>query len=212
MYWPAHYFIDAQGRIRHHHFGEGDYAESERVIQQLLAEAGHGAGATNLVSVSASGAVAAPDIRDIESPETYIGYKRAESFVSPGGAVRNMAHVYRAGEPYLNQWSLSGNWTITGEHALLNQPDGAIIYRFHARDLHLVLGPGPGGRPVRFRVTIDGAAPGASHGSDCNADGQGVVTGERLYQLVRQRERITDHTFEILFLDPGVRAYAFTFG
>ena len=179
-YWPAHYFIDAQGRIRHHHFGEGDYAESERVIQQLLAEAGHRAGSTNLVRVSPSGAQAAPDKWDLESPETYIGYKRAENFVSPGGAVHDVAYVYTAGEPDLNQWSLSGNWTITGEHALLNQPNGAIIYRFHARDLHLVLGPGPTRRPVHFQVTIDGAAPGASHGSDCDADGRGVVTGERL--------------------------------
>ena len=211
-YWPAHYFIDAQGRIRHHHFGEGDYAESERVIQQLLAEAGHRAGSTNLVRVSPSGAQAAPDKWDLESPETYIGYKRAENFVSPGGAVHDVAYVYTAGEPDLNQWSLSGNWTITGEHALLNQPNGAIIYRFHARELHLVLGPGPTRRPVHFQVTIDGAAPGASHGSDCDADGRGVVTGERLYQLVRQRDAITDHTFEIRFLDPGVEAYAFTFG
>jgi cytochrome c biogenesis protein CcdA/thiol-disulfide isomerase/thioredoxin len=211
-YWPAHYFIDAQGRIRYHHFGEGDYAESEHVIQQLLVEAGHRAGSTNLVSVNPSGAEAAPDMRDLESPETYIGYKRAKNFVSPGGAVRDMAHAYTAGEPHLNQWGLSGNWTITGEHALLNQTDGAIIYHFHARDLHLVLGPGPTGRPVHFRVTIDGAAPGASHGSDCDADGRGVVTGERLYQLVRQRDAITDHTFEIRFLDPGVEAYAFTFG
>jgi len=164
------------------------------------------------VSVSASGAEAAPDIRNIESPETYIGYKRAKNFVSPGGAVRDIAHVYGAGEPGLNRWGLSGNWTITGEHALLNQTDGAIIYHFHARDLHLVLGPGPSRRPVHFRVTIDGAAPGASHGSDCDADGRGVVTGERLYQLVRQRDAITDHTFEIRFLDPGVEAYAFTFG
>src|SRR5262249_1684306 len=138
--------------------------------------------------------VTLPPGRNIESPETYIGYKRAKNFVSPGGAVRDIAHVYGAGEPGLNRGGLSGNWTSTGQHALLKQTDGAIIYHFHARDLHLVLGPGPSRRPVHFRVTIDGAAPGSSHGSDCDADGQGVVTGERLYQLVRQRDAITDHT------------------
>jgi hypothetical protein len=164
------------------------------------------------VNVRPSGAEAAPDMRDMESPKTYIGYKRAENFDSPGGAVRDTTYVYATGEPDLNQWGLSGNWTITGEHALLNQPDGAIVYRFHARDLHLVLGPGPIRRPVHFRITIDGTAPGASHRPDCDSDGRGVVTGERLYQLVRQRDAITDHIFEIRFLDAGVEAYAFTFG
>jgi len=212
QYWPAHYFIDAEGRIRHHHFGEGDYEGSERAIQQLLGEAGKTNQSAGVVAVNASGAEAAADMKDVQSPETYIGYDRAENFVSPGGSVHDFSHVYVAGMPRLNEWGLAGKWTIGGEHAVLDQKDGSIVYRFHARDLHLVLGPGPDGKPVRFRVTIDGAPPGTSHGTDVDADGQGVVTGQRLYQLVRQSGVITDHTFEIRFLDPGVKAYAFTFG
>jgi thiol-disulfide isomerase/thioredoxin len=212
QYWPAHYFIDAKGRIRHHHFGEGDYDGSERVIQQLLAEAGATTASTALVSVNAAGVEAAPDMDDVGSPETYIGYQRAEHFVSPGGAKRDSRHVYATGMPRLNEWGLAGDWTIGDEQARLNEKDGRIVYRFHARDLHLVLGPGVDGRPVRFRLTIDGAAPGSSRGADVDADGEGVVTGQRLYQLIRQSGRITDHTFEIRFLDPGVQAYAFTFG
>jgi cytochrome c biogenesis protein CcdA/thiol-disulfide isomerase/thioredoxin len=212
QYWPAHYFIDAEGRIRHHHFGEGDYEGSERAIRQLLGEAGKTNLSAGVVAVNASGAEAAADMKDVQSPETYIGYDRAENFVSPGGSVHDFSHVYVAGMPRLNEWGLVGKWTIGGEHAVLDQKDGRIVYRFHARDLHLVLGPGPVGKPVRFRVTIDGAPPGTSHGTDVDADGQGVVTGQRLYQLVRQSGVITDHTFEIRFLDPGVKAYAFTFG
>jgi cytochrome c biogenesis protein CcdA/thiol-disulfide isomerase/thioredoxin len=211
QYWPAHYFIDAQGRIRHHHFGEGDYAESERAIQQLLAEAGATV-SNDVVAVTASGAEAAPDMTNVGSPETYVGYNRAENFISPGGAVEDARHVYAAAAPRLNEWALAGDWTIGKEDAVLNEKDGRIVYRFHARDLHLVLGPGPEGAPVRFRVTIDGAAPGDSHGADADADGQGIVTGQRLYQLIRQSGKILDHTFEIEFLDPGVQAYAFTFG
>jgi thiol-disulfide isomerase/thioredoxin len=212
-YWPAHYFIDGEGRIRHHHFGEGDYAESERVIQQLLAEAGKRAVSGDLVAVNASGAEAAADMTNVESPETYVGYDRAENFISPGGAVEDMRHVYAAGPtPRRNEWALTGDWTIGKEDAILNDKGGSIVYRFHARDLHLVLGPTADGKPVRFRVTIDGAAPGMSHGSDVDPDGAGVVTGQRLYQLVRQSGTIADHTFEIRFLDPGVQAYAFTFG
>jgi cytochrome c biogenesis protein CcdA/thiol-disulfide isomerase/thioredoxin len=212
QYWPAHYFIDAEGQIRHHHFGEGDYDESERVIQQLLAEAGKTAAPGGLVSVSASGAEAAPNMGEVQSPETYIGYERAQNFVSPGGAAQNARHIYAAATPRLNEWSLSGAWTVKGEHAVLNDKDGSIVFRFHARDLHLVLGPSPDGKPVRFKVMIDDAAPGDSHGTDIDADGQGVVTGQRLYQLVRQKSAITDHTFAIKFLDPGVQAFAFTFG
>ena len=211
-YWPAHYFIDATGRIRHHHFGEGDYDGSERVIQQLLAEAGRAMVSTALVAVNAAGVEAAPSPTEAQSPETYIGYDRAEHFVSPGGAVRDRRHVYTAGTPRLNEWGLTGDWTIRDEHAALNAADGRIVYTFHARDLHLVLGPAADGRPVRFRLTIDGAAPGSSRGVDVDADGQGVVTSQRLYQLIRQNGSITDHTFEIRFLDPGVQAYAFTFG
>ncbi|HIE4197420.1 MULTISPECIES: cytochrome c biogenesis protein DipZ [Burkholderia] len=215
-YWPAHYFIDAQGRIRHHHFGEGEYAQSERAIQSLLAEAGH-PDALNvplgLAGAPAKGALAAADSADVRSPETYVGYARAESFASPGGVVRDAAHRYDApGTPDLNGWGLAGTWNVGAERASLAAPDGRIVYRFHARDLHLVLGPGANGRPVRFRVTLDGAAPGAAHGADVDAQGYGTVTGQRLYQLVRQPGAIADRTFAIEFLDPGVDAYAFTFG
>jgi len=211
-YWPAHYFIDAKGQIRHQHFGEGDYDESERTLQKLLAEAGDSQVPTGIVAVNASGAEAASVKADVESPETYLGYNRIDHFISPGGVVQDESHVYAAGSPQLNEWSLAGNWTIGNERALLNEKDGGIVYRFHARDLYLVLGPAADGSPVRFRVTIDGAAPGAAHGADVDSDGQGVVTAQRLYQLVRDPGAIVDHTFEIRFLDPGVQAYAFTFG
>ena len=212
QYWPAHYFIDAEGRIRHHHFGEGDYEESERIIQTLLTEAGKNAVSSGVVSVKASGAEAASDAASVRSPETYIGYERAENFLSPGGVVRDKPHSYTDGSPRLNEWSLLGDWTIKAEHAVLDQKDGGIVYKFRARDLHLVLGSPPDGRKVRFLVKIDGKAPGASHGADVDPGGQGAVTEQRLYQLVRQSGPITDHTFEIQFLDPGVEAYAFTFG
>jgi cytochrome c biogenesis protein CcdA/thiol-disulfide isomerase/thioredoxin len=212
-YWPADYFVDEQGRIRDHAFGEGDYAASEHVIQRLLTSAGRTNVAGGVVAVNATGAQAAADEGDVKSPETYIGYGRAENFVSPGGPVKNSSHVYAAGQPkQLNQWGLSGDWTIGEERAVLNKKDGSIAYRFHARDLHLVLGSTASGSPVRFRVTIDGKPPGDSHGSDVDADGQGTVSDQRLYQLVRQNGPIADHTFEIRFFDPGVEAYAFTFG
>jgi cytochrome c biogenesis protein CcdA/thiol-disulfide isomerase/thioredoxin len=212
-YWPADYFIDAQGRIRHHFFGEGDYAESEKVIQQLLAEAGKGNLPTDVVSVSATGAEAASDEADVKSPETYIGYMRSENFASPGGPIGDKPHDYSPSDlKQLNEWGLSGDWTVGSQSAALNKTHGAISFRFHARDLHLVLGPGANGKPVRFRVTIDGAAPGESHGADVEADGEGVVTDHRLYQLVRQSGPVMDRTFSIQFLDPDVQAYAFTFG
>lgn len=218
QYWPAHYFIDAQGRVRHHHFGEGGYDQSERVIQQLLAEAGRAKGSKvevegGLVAVKATGAQAASDGKDVGSPETYVGYDRAENFASAGGAVRDARHVYAlAGPLKLNAWGLAGDWTIGAEQAGLNAPGGKIAYRFHARDLHLVLGPAANGAKVRYRVTIDGKPPGANHGMDTDAAGNGVITGQRLYQLVRQKGAIGDRTFEIQFLDAGAQAYAFTFG
>jgi cytochrome c biogenesis protein CcdA/thiol-disulfide isomerase/thioredoxin len=211
-YWPAHYFIDAQGRIRHHHFGEGDYAGSEKIIQQLLAEAGASGAPAGIVKVAATGAQAPPDMAEVLSPETYLGFARAENFASPGGAVQNQAHVYTGADLRLNEWSLSGDWTIGEERADLDRAGGAIAFRFHARDLHLVLGPGADGKPARFRVKIDGAAPGDSAGVDIDAQGEGVVSGERLYQLVRQKGAVRERLFEVEFLDPGVRAYAFTFG
>ena len=211
MYWPAHYFIDAQGRIRHHHFGEGEYAKSEEVIRQLLREAGKNV-PEQLTDVRGTGAEAAPDMANIKSPETYLGYDRAENFMSPGGAVRDESHDYAAGVLKLNDWSLAGSWTVDPENAALDRAGGAIRYRFHARDLHLVLGPGTDGKPVRFKVTIDGVVPGVDHGVDTDANGEGIVTGQRLYQLVRQQGGVRDRTFEIQFLDPGVQAFAFTFG
>ena len=211
-YWPAHYFIDAKGRTRFHHFGEGDYDQSEQVIQQLLEEAGNGNVPHNLVNVNASGVEAAASANEDQSPETYIGYDRADNFASPGGIVEDERHVYASASLQLNQWGLSGDWTVRSEVAVLNGVGGSIVYRFHARDLHLVLGPAADGKPIRFRVTINGNAPGADHGSDTDTDGQGVVDSQRLYQLVRQNGAIRDRTFAIEFLDPGVHAYAFTFG
>ncbi|SDR36419.1 Cytochrome c biogenesis protein CcdA [Paraburkholderia fungorum] len=216
QYWPAHYFVDAKGQIRYHHFGEGDYAESEKVIQQLLAEAGHADAskvALGISATSAQGVQAAADGADMQSPETYIGYQRAENFASPGGETPDKVHTYAApAQPAVNDWGLAGSWKVGAEHANLTAASGRIVYRFHARDLHLVLGPGDNGKPVRFRVSVDGNAPGAAHGTDVAADGSGVVTEQRLYQLVRQTGDVADHTFSIEFLDPGVQAYAFTFG
>ena len=210
-YWPAHYFIDAEGRVRHHHFGEGGYDESERVIQQLLAEAGRHAVPNGSVSVDAKGAEAPSNEANVLSPETYVGYDRGERFVSPGGAAHDARKVYADGDPRLNEWGLKGSWTIGKEQATLTQAGGSIVYRFHARDLHLVLAA-PADTPVRYRVTIDGKPPGGSHGMDVDANGQGVVTEQRLYQLLRQSGTVSEHTFEITFLDAGVQAYAFTFG
>jgi thiol-disulfide isomerase/thioredoxin len=212
QFWPAHYFIDAQGQIRHQHFGEGDYERSERVIQELLVEAGNAKVGGEVVAINASGVLASSNSSDVLSPETYIGYERGENFVSPGGVAQDRIHTYASGDPRLNEWGLSGAWTVNQEHAVLDANDGAIVYRFHARDLHLVLGPGSDGRAVRFRVMLDGASPDESHGTDVNANGDGVVKEQRLYQLIRQSGPIRDRTFEIRFLDAGVRAYAFTFG
>ncbi|HEY0276498.1 MAG TPA: thioredoxin family protein, partial [Paenirhodobacter sp.] len=212
QYWPAHYFIDAQGRVRHHQFGEGNYDHSEQVIQQLLAEAGQSNVPTGTVAVAASGAAAASDQADVQSPETYVGYLRAQNFIGADGLVADTAHDYAAASPRRNEWGLTGTWTAGAENATLDAADGSLYFRFRARDLHLVLGPGADGKPVRFRVTIDGQAPGADHGTDIDAMGDGVVTEERLYQLIRQQGPVADHTFEIRFMDMGARAYAFTFG
>jgi len=212
-YWPAHYFIDVQGRIRHHHFGEGDYERSERIIQQLLREAGQINVTDDLVSVNATGAEAAPDFQNVLSPETYLGFQRARNFISPGGLMRDGIKHYTMEEPRLNEWGLVGQWEVGAEHAKLKSMQGGIAFRFHARDLHLVLGPGSDGKPVRFKVTLDGMAPAAAHGMDVDANGEGVIREERLYQLIRQKsDAIGEHRFDIQFLDPGVQAYAFTFG
>jgi len=212
-YWPAHYFADAQGRIRYHHFGEGDYAESERVIQQLLREAGAKIVADGLINADAQGVQLAPDMNQVLSPETYVGYQRAEHFVPETSLVPDKVATYNPpANLTLNDWSLGGQWAVGAERATANAPASRIVYRFHARDLHLVLGPGADGKPVRFKVSIDGQAPGDAHGVDVAADGSGRVTEQRLYQLVRQTDEVKDRTFTIEFLDPGVSAYAFTFG
>ncbi|MBK5531018.1 cytochrome c biogenesis protein DipZ [Pseudomonas sp. TH08] len=212
-YWPAHYFADAQGRIRYHHFGEGDYAESERVIQQLLREAGAKSVANGLINADAKGVQLAPDMNEAQSPETYVGYQRAEHFVAQTNLEPDKVATYNPpANLALNDWSLGGQWTVGAERATASATASRIVYRFHARDLHLVLGPGADGKPVRFKVLIDGQAPGAAHGVDVAPDGSGHVTEQRLYQLVRQTDGVKDRTFSIEFLDPGVSAYAFTFG
>jgi hypothetical protein len=212
-YWPALYIVDAQGRIRHHQFGEGGYEQSERIIQQLLAEAGNASIGRNLVSVDARGAEVAADWDSLKSPENYVGYGRAENFASPGGAVPDKPHVYAApARLKLNAFALSGDWTVGKQATALNKPNGRIVYRFHARDLHLVMGPAARGSSVRFRVLIDGNPPGAAHGVDVDEQGNGTVTEQRLYQLIRQPKPIADRQFEIEFLDPGAETFAFTFG
>jgi cytochrome c biogenesis protein CcdA/thiol-disulfide isomerase/thioredoxin len=210
QYWPAHYFVDAQGRIRYFHHGEGKYAMSERVIRQLLAEAGH-APAGGMATASASGAEAGAAFGEIGSPETYIGYARADRFASPGGLLRDKPKTYAGAPLELNQWSLEGAWIDNRQSARSLAGGAKVSFRFHARDLHLVLGSASG-KPVRYRITLDGQAPGADAGVDAKGDGSGVVTGQRLYQLVRQKGPIRDRTFTITFLDPGVEAFSFTFG
>ncbi|KOF20803.1 cytochrome C biogenesis protein [Ensifer adhaerens] len=211
-YWPAHYLIDAKGQLRYHHFGEGNYPQTERAIQDLLREAGSDMDASAPVTPETKGAELGADLSNIRSSETYIGYQRAANFASNESLSADAARTYTAAEPGLNEWGLSGTWTVGAEQATLDAPDGGIATRFSARDLHLVLGPSAGGKPVRFQVTIDGKAPGNNHGADIDANGNGTVTATRLYQLVRQSGDVSARTFNIRFLDPGVQAYAFTFG
>jgi hypothetical protein len=212
QFWPADYLVDASGRVRYHHFGEGKYDETETHIQELLKEQNPQLTFNGDTKVSGSGAEAPPD-SDVQSPETYVGYDRGDSFLSPGGFVKDTAHTYAA-PPHLelNLWGLSGNWTDGAQVATLNSVPGKIVYRFHARDVHLVLGASKDGKPVRFRVRIDGKAPEENHGLDTDANGNGTVVEHRLYQLIRQKNAADDHTFEIEFLDPGAQAFAFTFG
>jgi len=213
QYWPAHYFIDGKGRIRAHHFGEGNYAESERVIQELLKENGAPALAEGLLNVTGTGAEAPSDSKNVGSPETYVGYKRAGNFASAEPLAKDSRKSYSP-QPRLslNQWALGGSWKVGEESAVLESVPGKIVFRFHARDLHLVLGPTKNGKPIRFTVKLDGTAPGDDHGADTDATGAGTVQGNRLYQLIRQKGAVEDRTFEIDFLDPGVQAFAFTFG
>jgi thiol-disulfide isomerase/thioredoxin len=212
QYWPALYFADARGRVRDHHFGEGEYERSEKIIQKLLGEAGAAAG-QGLAPVDAAGVEAPADWENLRSQENYVGYDRTENFASPGGGHVDRRRVYSApGRLALNQWALAGEWTM-GRHAtVLDMPNGRILYRFHARDLHLVMGPPHQGGPIRFRVSIDGNPPGPAHGVDVDAAGNGTVTEPRLYQLIRQARPIVDRQFEIEFLDAGVETLSFTFG
>jgi thiol-disulfide isomerase/thioredoxin len=213
QYWPALYFIDAQGRVRHHQFGEGEYGQSELIIQQLLKESGVDGISHDPVAVDARGAEAAADWRSLKSPENYVGYERTENFASPGGAAPDVRRVYTVPAALkLNEWALSGEWTMAKQGIVLNKANGRIAYRFHARDLHLVMGPLARGSSVRFRVLIDGQSPGAAHGLDVDAQGNGTITEQRMYQLIRQPQPIADRQFEIEFLDPGAEAFAFTFG
>jgi thiol-disulfide isomerase/thioredoxin len=211
-YWPAVYLADSRGRIRYHHFGEGDYAETERAIQDLLAEDGHPAAQRDLVTPEARGSEVAADWPDVRSEESYVGSEKRVNFASSGGTAGKPGVYAAPPRPALNHWGLAGEWNVGAETAAAVQPKARIVYRFHARDVNLVMGPGHAGRPVAFRVTIDGHPPGAAHGRDTDADGAGRVVEPRLYQLIRQTKPIVDRDFEIEFLDAGAEAFVFTFG
>jgi len=213
QYWPAQYLVDAKGRIRYHHFGEGDYGDIERAIQELLKEKGATGVASDTTSVTGAGIEAAPDWTDARSPETYIGYRQAQNFASPEKLHKDSNQVFSAPtNPSLNQWGLSGSWNVNAESAVLHVAPGKIVFRFHSRDLHLVLAPAKDGKPVRFIVRLDGAAPGENCGTDTAPDGSSEIREPRLYQLIRQKGAIVDRTFEIEFLDDGAHALDFTFG
>lgn len=211
--WPGFYFIDAAGRVRGYRVGEGNYAEAEGLIRKLLAEAGHDLSAVPPAPIASTGVEAQADWSQLRSPETYIGYAKAQGFAAPGGTARDAPRVYQpVSSLSLNHWDLAGSWTVKREFARLDKADGAFRFRFHARDAHAVLGAPADGQPVRFRVTIDGKAPGADHGTDTDAEGWGVVRQDRLYQLVRQHGPVIDRTVRLEFARPGVQAYSLTFG
>jgi thiol-disulfide isomerase/thioredoxin len=213
QYWPALYIVDADGTIRYHHFGEGAYAESEQVIQRLLVEAGHRDVSSQLVSVHPSGLELSADLATLDSAETYAGYARTENFASPGGIVPDRNHSYAfPAELSLNSWALSGSWTMGNEFALLDGAGGKVAFRFHARDVNLIMSPHVRETSIPFRVLLDGRPPGAAHGDDVNADGVGIVKRQGTYQLIRQRQPIDDRTFEIEFLSPHAEVFDFTFG
>jgi thiol-disulfide isomerase/thioredoxin len=212
-YWPAVYLADAEGRIRHHQFGEGGYDECERAIQQLLREAGADGVASDLVTVTPAGLEAQADWTNLRSPETYLGFSQGHGFASRGGAGIGVPSTYLAPEMLmLNQWALSGDWTIESGASVLNGDEGRLAFRFHARDVHLVMGPPASGTSVPFRVLVDGRPPGESHGLDIDEEGHGTLSHQRLHQLLREHGTISDRTFEITFLAAGAEAYVFTFG
>ena len=205
-YWPALFFIDADGIIRDHHFGEGRYEQSQRVVQRLLGVE------RELVSAVGLGVEAEADWDHLRTPETYLGYGRGEQFASPDGAAFDERHAYEFPERLpLNNWALAGEWTVGREGVVAAEAGGSIAYRFHARDAHLVLSPGSRG-PIAFRALLDGMAPGSSHGVDVDEEGNGLLGDGRLYQLVRQHDTVRERTLKITFLEPGAEAYAFTFG
>ena len=212
-YWPALYIADAKGRIRHHQFGEGGYEQSEKIIKQLLREAGRNDVGSELAAVNALGPEVAADWGNQRSPESYVGYDRGENFASPGGAASDKSRVYAIpAQLGINHWALGGDWTIGKQGTVSNEPNGRLVYRFHARDVNLVMGPKTRGSSVRFHVLIDGKPPGAAHGVDVDAEGKGTIRQQRLYQLIRQPLPIADHDFEIDFLDAGAELFVFTFG
>jgi thioredoxin family protein len=212
-YWPALYFVDVEGRIRHHRFGEGDYERSEMVIRQLLAESGVEDVHPGLVAVEPRGDEVQADWEDLGSPESYLGYEQESGFDAPGGIEHDRPHTYTAPSRLrLNRWSLTGNWTVRSDASALNDPNGRIAFQFHARDVNLVMGPAKKGTTGAFRVYLDGEIAGASHGADVDSDGNGTVVQQRMYQLIRQAKPIRDRRFEIEFLDPGAEAFCFTFG
>jgi thiol-disulfide isomerase/thioredoxin len=212
-YWPALYFVDARGTIRHHRFGEGRYEESERVIQQLLTEAGVRDFGAGLVQVEGAGPLAAGDWANLRSEETYVGGRRAENFASAGGLAIERTKRYALPQRLnLNTWALGGEWKVESEAARVQEAGGRIAFRFHARDLHLVMGPTMRGSAVPFRVLLDGKPPASAHGTDVDADGRGMVVEPRMYQLIRQPAPIAERRFEIEFLEAGAAAYSFTFG
>jgi thiol-disulfide isomerase/thioredoxin len=213
QYWPAMYFIDAKGNIRHHQFGEGNYEQSEKVIQQLLRESGAKEVPTDIGGIVPAGAEVAADWSTLGSPENYLGFERTANFASPGGAINNQAQHYVAPDKLrLNQWALSGNWTMGQEGDVLNLGGGKLVYRFRARDVNLIMGPAAPGATVRFRVMIDGRPVGDAHGVEVDEQGNGKVIGQRMYQLVRQKGPVAEREVTIEFLDPGVAVFDFTFG
>lgn len=214
QYWPALYVIDTEGRIRYHHFGEGRYDDTERVIQALLAErSAEDAAGSRLVHVAATGVQAASDPGVVQTSETYVGYERQDNYASPQPIAKDQAARYTPPtNPHVNQWGLAGRWAVGKEHASLTSSGGRIVFRFHARDLHLVLAPRPDGTPIRFRVSLDGMPPLENRGVDVDTQGWGLVVESRLYQLIRQKGAVYERTFQVEFLDPGVQAFVFTFG
>jgi thiol-disulfide isomerase/thioredoxin len=213
QYWPALYLLDGKGRVRHHQFGEGEYVATERAIQQLLKDSGARGVEEQVSAVEGRGIEAAADWADLQSGENYVGYERTEGFVSPGGAAPGRSRRYTLPRSFrLNEWALDGEWTIDKDRISLRLPNGRIAYRFHGRDLHLVMGPPRGARPVRFRVLLEGTVPARAHGGDVDEQGYGVATEQRLYQLIRQPMPIVDREFQMEFLDPGVEVFSFTFG